>query len=181
MRSGSDRFTGTVRARQDRLRALYDESPEKAWITDRGRTVWNAGLDPFHGRLRAGSQDYGLVWPFGIHRAVGGDHDLPNPGDLLSAALAACLDSTIRIIAERNGVTLEALEVDVTSDLDVRGTLMVDRRVPVGFQEVRCEVAVRARAGTDPTVIEKIVRAAERSCVNLQTLRNGVPVKTTLR
>lgn len=181
MKTGSDRLTGTVRARQDPLRALYVESPGNAWITDRGRTVWSAGLDPFHGRIRAGSQDYGLVWPFGIHRAVGGDHDLPNPGDLLSAALAACLDSTIRIIAERNGVTLEALEVDVTSDVDVRGTLMVDTRVPVGFQEVRCDVSIRARDGTSPTMIGKIVRAAERSCVNLQTLKNGVPVKTTVR
>lgn len=28
---------------------------------------------------------------FGIHRAIGGFHDYPNPGDLLNAALAACL------------------------------------------------------------------------------------------
>jgi uncharacterized OsmC-like protein len=72
--------------------------------------------------------------PLGIHHAVGGYHDAPNPGDLLCAALASCLDSTLRIIAARLGVRLVALEVDVTADVDVRGTLMLDRAVPVGLR-----------------------------------------------
>lgn len=112
---------------------------------------------------------------------MGGDHDLPNPGDLLSAALAACLDSTIRIIADRNGVVLDHLVVDVRSEVDVRGTHMVDTSVPVGFQGITCDICARAADGTDPALVRKIVVAAERSCVNLQTLRNGVTVETTLR
>src|SRR5512143_3460734 len=90
-----------VRSRQDPLRKSYRESPIDAMITDKAITTEGAKLDPFHGKVVPGSKDYGVVWPFGIHRAVGGDHDLPNPGDLLAAALAACRDSTIRIIACR--------------------------------------------------------------------------------
>lgn len=180
MKAHGVRLSGSVRQRQNPLRARYEERPGDAWITDRGRTVWSPDLDPFHGRIRAGSHDYGLVWPFGIHRAVGGDHDLPNPGDVLSAALAACLDSTIRIIADRNGVVLDHLAVDVRSEVDVRGTLKVDTSVPVGFQRIKCDVSIRAADGTDPGLIRRIVAAAEHSCVNLQTLRNGVPVETTL-
>jgi uncharacterized OsmC-like protein len=53
---------------------------------------------------------------------------------MLCAALAACLDSTIRIIADHLDVTLSSLEVGVTAEVDVRGTLLMDRKVPGGFQ-----------------------------------------------
>jgi uncharacterized OsmC-like protein len=127
-----------------------------------------------------GSQEYGITWPYGIHYAVGGYHDAPNPGDILCAALATCLDSTLRIIAARMGVGLTALEVDVTANVDVRGTLVIDRQVPVGFQRMRCAVRLQPVPGTDPGLVQKLLVAAEYSCVNLQTLRAGVPVETTL-
>ena len=167
-----------VRERQQPLRQKYLDSPAAARITDRGRTDGGVTTDPFHGFVIPGSQDYGITWPFGIHHAVGGYHDAPNPGDLLCAALAACLDSTLRIVAARLGVRLISLEVDVTADVDVRGTLMLDRSVPVGFQGMRCAVRLRAAEGTDVTLVQKLVTAAEQSCVNLQTLRAGVPVET---
>jgi uncharacterized OsmC-like protein len=172
--------TGTdVRARQDPLRARYKETAEEAWITDRGKTTAGVETDPFHGYVVPGSKDYGIVWPFGIHAAVGGYHDGPNPGDLLCVALAACLDSTIRIIADRLQITLTSLEVDVTANVDVRGTLVVDRQVPVGFQKMQCRVAIQAAPGTDSKMVEKLLAAAEHSCVNLQTLRSGVAVETS--
>lgn len=170
--------TSLARNRQEPLRRRYRSDPAEACITDAARAAEGAALDPFHGRVVPGSQDYGVTLPYGIHRAVGGEHDLPNPGDLLCAALAACLDSTIRIVADRLGVALDSVEVGVEADVDVRGTLVVDRDVPVGFQHMRCRVTVRPAAGTDPSVVGRIVEAAERSCVNLQTLRRGVDVET---
>ena len=168
-----------VRARQDPLRERYKHTAQEAWITDRGMTTRGVETDPFHGYVVPGSQDYGIVWPFGIHAAVGGYHDGPNPGDLLCAALAACLDSTIRIIAGRLQLTLTSLEVAVTAEVDVRGTLVVDRLVPVGFQKMRCRVNLEAARGTDPKLVEKLCAAAEHSCVNLQTLRSGLAVETS--
>ena len=166
-----------VRARQQPLRDRYKVAPAEAMITDHARTIRGAEVDPFHGMVAPGSQDYGVVWPFAIHRAVGGDHDGPNPGDLLCAALATCLDSTIRIIANRLAVPIVALEVDVSAQVDVRGTLMVDRTTPVGFQSMRCHVAIQTAEGTDPHLVEKLLAAAEQCCVNLQTLRAGAPVE----
>ncbi|MGD8318930.1 MAG: OsmC family protein [Gemmatimonadota bacterium] len=171
---------GLARSRQDPLCQTYRSEPRRARITDRARAVEGVTLDPFHGRVVPGSRDYGVSWPFGIHEAVGGEHDLPNPGDLLCAALAACLDSTIRIIADRLGVGLRSLDVRVEADVDVRGTLVVDRSVPVGFQRMRCHVTLVPEDGTDPALKARIVQAAERSCVNLQTLRAGVDVETVL-
>jgi uncharacterized OsmC-like protein len=169
-----------VRARQVPLREHYKSAPKDAVITDRARSAGGVETDPFHGRVVPGSREYGLSWPFGIHAAVGGDHDGPNPGDLLCAALAACLDSTIRMIMSRHHVRLTALEVDVTADVDVRGTLVVDRSVPVGFQSMRCRVALRAAEGTDPARVDKLLAAAEHSCAVLQSLRAGVAVETSL-
>ncbi|HTR79440.1 MAG TPA: OsmC family protein [Gemmatimonadaceae bacterium] len=169
----------SARLRQAHLGDKYRENPGAAMITDRGRTQNGTRTDPFHGEVVAGSQDYGLVWPFGIHRAVGGFHDGPNPGDLLCAALAACLDSTIRIVADRMGVVLEHLAVDVTANVDVRGTLMLDRNVPAGFQTMRCHVDITPAASVRPEMVGKVVALAERSCVNMQTLRAGLPIELT--
>ena len=165
-----------VAAHQDPLRERYRQAPEEAMITDRGRTVEGTLDDPVHVWAVPGSQDYGVEWRLGLHRAVAGLHDAPNPGDLLCMALAACMDSVIRMIANRHGVALESLEVDVTGDVDVRGTLWVSREVRAGFQSMRCGVRMRAADGTDPALLKRMVVAAERSCVNLDTLRNGVEV-----
>lgn len=168
-----------VRARQEPLRARYRDEPGEALITDRARTTGGAALDAFHGEIVPGSEDYGVLWKFGIHRAIGGDHDLPNPGDLLCAALAACLDSTLRILADRLGVGIVSLSVEVDARIDVRGTLVVDRSVPVGFQAMRCRVRLETGEGVDPGLVQKLLAAAEHSCVNLATLRSGVSVEAS--
>jgi uncharacterized OsmC-like protein len=113
----------------------------------------------------------------GIHRALGGDHDQPNPGDILCAALAGCFDTTFRILAARLGVPLEALAVEVRGEVDARGTLAVDRSVPVGFQRLTCRLRVRPGRGVPPEKLQRLMDATERACVVLQTLRHGVPVQ----
>src|SRR4030065_777165 len=153
-----------VRSRQDPLRKRYRESPEEAMITDQAITTGGTEFDPFHGKVVPGNKDHGVVWSFGIHRAVGGYHDLPNPGDLLAAALATCLDSTIRLIDDRPGVSLLSLSVEVVAEVDVRGCLMVDRGVPVGFQEMRCHVDLEAANGTDPQITQIFLTRYENRC-----------------
>jgi uncharacterized OsmC-like protein len=118
--------------------------------------------------------------PSGSTAPSAATHDAPNPGDLLCAALATCLESTIHMIADRLGMRLDALEVDVTASVNVRGTLVVDKAVPVGFQQMRCRVSLKPAPGTDPRLVERLMAAAEHSCVNLQTLRNGVPIETSV-
>ncbi|WP_334442515.1 OsmC family protein [Bradyrhizobium sp. AZCC 1610] len=118
---------------------------------------------------------------FGIHRAIGGDHDLQNPGDMLCAALAACLDSTLRMIAVRMGIALKTLAVEVRAFADVRGCLVVDRQVPVGFQRIDVDVLIEAEGNTDPAQISRLTSVAERCCVVLQTLRGDIAVDTRFR
>jgi len=167
-----------VRERQNPLRERYKTVPDEAMIVDRAKTTGGTDNDPFHGRVVPGSRDYGITWPFGIHHAVGGYHDAPNPGDLLCAALAACLDSTIRMIADHLDIVLTALEVDVAGHVDVSGSLLVERSVPVGFQSMRCSVDIQAAKDTNPKLMKTLLSAAENSCVVMQTLRAWVAVET---
>jgi uncharacterized OsmC-like protein len=167
--------TDMVTRRQEPLRQHYRERPNQAQIADHARTA-SISLDPFHGVVVAGDSQLSLE--FGIHRAIGGDHDLQNPGDMLCAALAACLDSTLRMIAARLGMALKILVVDVRAFADVRGCLMVDRDVPVGFQRIDVEVFIQPEDGTDPAQISRLTSAAERCCVVLRTLRSDVAINT---
>ena len=170
--------TDMVMRRQEPLRQRYRDRPGEAQIVDHARAR-SIGSDPFHGTVVAG--DSHAILDFGIHRAIGGDHDRPNPGDILCAALASCLDSTIRMIAARLSVTLETLEVEVRAFADVRGCLMVDREVPAGFQRIDVEVLIEAQEDTDLEQMGMLTSAAERCCVILQTLRSDVPVETRFR
>ena len=168
-----------VQQRQNPLRERYRHVPTEAWIRDGAQTIHGCGGDPFHGAVIPANNAGGAV-RFGIHRAVGGDHDYPNPGDLLSAALAACFDSTLRMLADHLDIPLRSLEVEVEAECDVRGCLLVDRGVPVGFQKLNCCVRLQPESEVEPERLQMLVGAAEGCCVVLQTLRNGVTVTTQI-
>jgi len=173
----SARRASLVQQRQHPLREHYRSVPADAWISDGAQTVSACGGDPFHGVVvPVNGADAPIQ--FGIHRAVGGFHDTPNPGDLLCAALAACFDSTLRMIADHRGIRLEFLEVKVTAECDVRGCLLVEGSVPVGFQRMRCHARLQTTDPVDEGTIKMLLAAAEHSCVVMQTLRSGVAVQT---
>lgn len=173
-----------VRERQAPLRALYAKRPEAAMVHKHVRTGASGDGDPYHYRVAAENlahpdQPYGTAWSLGQDQAVGGLHDRPNPGELLCAALAVCEDATIRMIADLLGIHIEELEVDVQGDVDVRGTLNMSQEVPVGFQGMGLSVRLRAAAGTPEPLLQRLRMGAERFCVNLETLRRGVPIGAT--
>jgi uncharacterized OsmC-like protein len=165
-----------VMKRQAPLRERYKQNPADAATVKHGTTRTTEGVDALHGVVAPGDV-YDLECRYGIDAAIGGLDDAPNPGDLLCAALAACEDSTIRMVADILGVTIEKLEVQVTGDVDVRGCMAVDRSVRVGFRSLACSVRLQVAPDTDPERAAALLAQAERSCVNLDTLRSGAPVK----
>ena len=137
-------------------------------VSDNARTEAVDHADPFHASVFP-RQELGVAVPIGVHEAVGGLHDAPTPGDMLCAALAACQDSSIRMVANVMGVQIESLEVDVR-DVDVRGTLAMDASVPVGFVNMRCTVRLKVADDTDQKKLDKLTAASEHCCVIQQTL-----------
>lgn len=164
-----------VARRQDPLRPLYREDPTKALSYKQVRTLYTGATDAVHGSV-APTGFPEIAWDYGIDDKVGGFDDLPNPGHLLCAALAACMDSTVRMIADRLGARLERLEVEVSGDADVRGCLAMSHSVRPGFRQMQCRLAMQLAPGVDPQVGAMLVQQAEMLCVTLDTLRNGTPI-----
>ena len=167
-----------VQGAQHPLRLKYKESPESAMVVDHAKTSGKIASDPFHSVVEP-MDGCGVSIPVGVHAAVGGLHDAPTPGDLLCAALAACQDSSIRMVANLLGIELIELEVRVTAAVDVRGTMGMSASVPVGFQSMTCDVQMSVKDGTSPDLLQKLQVAAERCCVVQQTLKFPPPVTTT--
>jgi len=170
-----------LRKDQGALRNRYRvDAPEEAFVTDTASSVAKAGESPMWGSVQIGAPGFRVAVPVGVHHAVGGRHDLPVPGDILCAALVACVDSTIRIISNNLRIPLESLDVDVQADCDVRGTLLVDPSVRVGFNTMRVRVKAVPGPGVSPKQVEGLVQLAEQCCVVLQTVKNGVDVALQL-
>ncbi len=169
-----------MKERQVPLCKHYLAHPQAAEVIDSARTS-SSDVDAANPLQSAVSfcDSNPVKIPVGVHRAVGGDNDNPTPGDILCGAIASCLDSTIRIISNRLGVKLKELNVEVLGHVDVRGTLRVDKSVPVSFQKFEVNVLMKPAGWIPGKIIEKILHAAEYSCIVIQTIKGGATVTVT--
>lgn len=167
-----------VRARQAPIRQRYNDDPGGALQVLRVSGGTSDLADPLHCEVVPESVP-SVVFRSGAHPAVGGDGDVPCSADLLLAALAACQETTVRMVAANMGIELEELEVSAEGDWDPRGTLAMGREFPVGLTAVRAHTRVVVRGDERGERAERLLRSAERYCVVLDTLRRGVPVEAT--
>jgi uncharacterized OsmC-like protein len=167
-----------IRARQAPLRDRYRTDPEGAPLTLVVRSAASDLDDPLHVATAPDAAE-GTVWRSGAHPAVGGVGDVPCSGDLLLGALGACQEVTLRMVAANHGIELAAVDVVVEGDWDPRGTLAMGREFPVGLNVIRCATTVRFAGEVDEDRAARLLRSAERYCVVLQTLRDGVDVTST--
>jgi uncharacterized OsmC-like protein len=172
--------TGTVNLRelQAPIKARYGEDPGAATIVLKVHSAESDLSDPLHCAVGPASVP-DTAWQSGAHAGVGGVGDVPCSADLLLGALAACQEVTLRMVAGAMGIQLEAVDVEVTGTLDLRGTLGMSRDVPVGMQSIRCETKVVVKDDGRPDRAQRLLENAERYCVVLDTLRSGIPVESS--
>lgn len=115
----------------------------------------------------------------GLHPATGGSGAQACSGDMLLEALVACAGVTLSAVATSLGITIEAGSLRAEGDLDFRGTLGVSKDAPVGFKDIRLEIALESLASAEQ--LQKLLELTERYCVVLQTLKGAVPVRTSCR
>jgi uncharacterized OsmC-like protein len=161
-----------VRALQEPLKAGYRNDPQSGRITltARGGQVGQ----PIGCSIDLGRAQYAAQ----AHAGVGGEGTGACSGDLLLGALAACAQITCQMVAASMGLDVRNIAVTAEGDLDLRGTLGVDRAAPVGFTDIRLGFAVDAPAAT-PEELEGLRRRTERYCVVLQTLAEPPPISTS--
>jgi uncharacterized OsmC-like protein len=149
-----------LRAQQEPLKQLYRDEPERAIVTLRAAGELGAGVS-------CSVQTGPALVEAGLHPASGGDGLALCSGDMLLEALAACAGVTMRAVATSLEIPV-AGRVLVEGDLDFRGTLAVDREVPVGFESIRVTFDIESDA-TDEQ-LATLLKLTERYCVVFQTL-----------
>jgi uncharacterized OsmC-like protein len=166
-----------LRPAQTVLKERYRDDPTSAEVVTTARSVESDADDPQH--CVVAPVDHPEVQiRSGLHAAAGGSGDVPCSGDILASALVICEETTIRSVAANMGIELESVSVEAQIQWDFRGTMGVDREVPVGATKIELRTQVKVKEGVDEERAERFLKSAERYCATLQTLRTGVPVET---
>ena len=157
-----------LRSIQAPLKDRYRETPDAALITLRAQGRIGEGVSC---KVETGKA---LVLA-GLHPATGGTGQAACSGDMLLEALVACAGVTLNAVATALGIQLRDARLSAEGDLDFRGTLGLSKEVPVGFQNIRLQVALDTDATEEQ--LATLLRLTERYCVVYQTLA-GPPALT---
>jgi uncharacterized OsmC-like protein len=117
------------------------------------------------------------VYEAEAHTGVGGTGTAACSGDLLLGALAACAQVTCQMVAEAMGIETERIEVAVTGEMDLAGTLGISEDVPGGFETIRTSFDVVAPEATEEQ-LEDLRQKTEQYCVVFQTLAQTPDLQT---
>jgi len=79
------------------------------------------------------------------------------------------------MVAASSGIETTKIEVTATGELDLRGTLGIDREVPVGFDRIALRFDVEGAGDRRDELIEKTLRY----CVVLRTLQQPPHIDIT--
>ena len=159
----------TLREIQQPIKERYRAEPDAARITLRATGSQQEGA-------MSCSVDIGrALYAAEAHPGVGGPGGAACSGDLLLGALAACAQLTCQMVATAMGLDVRSIETTVEGDLDLRGTLGLDREVGAGFSALRLRFAVDA-PGASEEDLDALLRKTERYCTVAQTLMSPPPL-----
>src|SRR6267142_6048989 len=160
-----------IRSVQKPLKDQYRSDPNKSRITltaRGGQTETPIACSVDIGRTMYQAQ---------AHTGVGGSGTAACSGDLLLGALAACAQITCQLVAVAMGIATRSVQVTVSGDLDLQGTLGISKEVPVGFEAIRVHFDIDAPEAT-PEQLATLQAKAEQYCVVMQTLVRPPIIKT---
>lgn len=161
-----------LRERQRPLKERYREDPASAVIT------LQAGASLADSEVACSVSTGRAVVEAGLHPATGGTGQLACSGDMLLQALVACAGVTLRAVATNRGLDVSGT-VTAEGDLDVKGTLGIDRDASVGFTAIRLRFDLESPA--TPDELDELITTTERYCVVLQTLASSPTLEVQRR
>ena len=154
----------TLRERQSPLKQSYRADPDTA------RTPVSARADLRDDGVTCTVEGWAGPVRAGLHPATGGEGNDACSGDMLLQAVLACAGVTLRSVATVMGLELRSAHLRADGMFDARGTLGLDRDVPVGVQDV--VVTLEIDTDADDSALERLARSTERYCVVAQSLRS---------
>jgi len=161
-----------LRAKQAPLKQLYRDDPAAALIPAHAEATLDLNdiactVRSWHGDVTAG-----------LHKAGGGSGALACSADMLLEAMVACAGVTLRAVATAMGITIRKGTIFADGVWDARGTLAIDRAVPVGLSEITLRFDLDCDA--DQAKLERMIQTTERYCVILQTLKTPPKLSVTI-
>ena len=163
-----------IRSLQKPLKEQYRREPVSSRIT-----LTAKGSEA--GTPLACSVDIGrAIYQAEAHRGVGGTGTAACSGDLLLGALAACAQLTCQLVAAAMGVPTRRVEVTVSGDMDLQGTLGISKEVAVGFEAIRVQFDLDAPQATAEQ-FRALQEKTEQYCVVLQTILHPPKIATHWR
>lgn len=160
-----------IRALQKPLKEQYRSEPASSRLTLTAKGSQTAS--PMGCSIDLGRAVYAAE----AHKGVGGSGTAACSGDLLLGALAACAQLTCQLVAAAMGVPAKRIEVTVSGDLDLQGTLGMSKDVPVGFEAIRVQFDLEAPEATAEQ-LRALRDKTEQYCVVMQTLAKPPKIET---
>ena len=161
-----------LRALQAPLKQKYRTDPRSALVTSRAEAV----LDPARLNATLTGQQPRIA---GLHPAAGGAGDEACSADLLLESLAACAAVTLLAVATSMGAGLTGGRIIAEGTWDARGTLGLDKSVPVGISSI--VLTFELEGSLDEATRSRLVAATERYCVILATLRDSPNLEVRMK
>jgi uncharacterized OsmC-like protein len=155
-----------------RIREIFTRRPTAARAT-KSATARLTG-DGWRTEVQMGAHTLVVDQP----TALGGDDLGPNPGDLVRAALAACLATNYAMHAPRFGVILDGIEVAVETDIDLTAAWGCETEQPPGFTAVRYVTTLTT--DSPPERVRDLATFAESRSPSLDDLRRALDTSGTL-
>ncbi|MFV0444302.1 MAG: OsmC family protein [Planctomycetaceae bacterium] len=160
-----------LRSLQGPLKDRYKSAPESALVLIESRV--RLDLERIACTLETGA---GLRTA-GLHPAAGGDGTVACSAEMLLEALVGCAGTTLCAVATAMGLPIHSGSITAVGTLDFRGTLGVNREVPVGFSQIELRFELDSTAA--PEQLDKLIAVTERYCVVFQSLKT--PPRFVLR
>ncbi|MDP6813896.1 MAG: OsmC family protein [Alphaproteobacteria bacterium] len=150
------------------LKARYRDDPAAAIITLKADGAIGEGVTCSVDTGRA-------LIEAGLHPSGGGSGLHACSGDMLLEALVACAGVTLNAVATALDLDVRDARISAEGDLDVRGTLGVDKAAPVGFRDIRLRFEIDGDLTDEQRTT--LMDLTERYCVVYQTLKSGPPIE----
>ncbi len=161
-----------LRALQAPLKQKYRTDPASALVTSRAEVT----LDPQRLQAILAGNRPRIA---GLHPATGGTGNEACSADLLLESLLACTAITLLAVATSMGAGLTGGKIIAEGIWDARGTLGVDKSVPIGIR--RISLTFELEGSLDEPTRRRLIETTERYCVVLATLRNPPDIEVCAR
>lgn len=101
-----------------------------------------------------------------------------NPQEHLLAAMNACIAATYVAACSVNGIELESLSIETEGDIDLRGFLAIDARVPAGYESLKYRVRIKGDGTREQ--FEQVHAFVRQTSPNYYNMARAITLKPEL-